>query len=285
MKKFLLSLFAMAFFVVGANSAFAGDCVKREAVNWHATISSAVFLRSDCPQGDVVGTVSAGEVVQILEVDGYREFYLIKTSVGTGFVFSSFLKDIVEAPLPGTETYPNSIFIDLDPNHKYYDEIAIVKDAGIVNGNSDGTIKADNPVNRAELAKILVEATTGSNAIAAASLPQGVYSDVESGAWYLPYLQLAREITFMVGDNAGATGVTTVRPGESANGAEVAKMIAVAVRMPIPALQDGEQWYEPYMNELKKFDALPYSTPGHIVTRGEMMFMVSKLMPYLTINQ
>ncbi len=275
MKRLLLFIAASLLLVVGASPAFAGDCKTRDEVNWHATITSVVFVRDDCPSGgDIVGTVPGGEVVRILEVDRYNEFYLVETSVGTGFLFASFLTDITYSALPGTETYPDSIFIDLNPSHQYYSEIADVKAQGIVSGTPDGEILADEPINRVELAKILVEATTDDTTIDNAVLGVSTYSDDEYGAWYSKYLQIAREKYIMRGDS----GATTVRPGDNANGAEVAKMIAVAFDLEIPAAQAGEDWYDPYMDVLDGLGALPYSGADHLVTRGEMMFMVSNVL-------
>lgn len=277
MKKIFMTMGIMVLFMLGTLPAMAGDCMTRDSVDWHATITSAVFLRSACPTGDIVGTVPGGEVVEILEVDRFNEFYLVKTSVGTGFLFASFLKDITHSPMPGSDpqTFPDSIFIDLDPNHMYYDEIADVKARGIVSGTPEGKILADDPVNRAELAKILVEATTDDTLIAEAVLDSGIYSDIEAGAWYTRYLQIAREKDIVTGDGSSG-GITTVRPGDNANGAEVAKMIAVAFGLHVQPAGAGQSWYVPYMNELQTMGILPYEKPSHVVTRGEMMFMISK---------
>lgn len=265
---------ALSALIFTQTTAFAGDCTVRDTVNWHATISSGVYLRTDCPSGDIIGTVPAGEVVEILEVDKYNEFYMVKTSVGTGFIFESFLKDITHSSKPGTstQTFPDSIFIDLNPAHKYYDEIADVKEKGIVSGNPDGTIKADSSINRAELAKILVEATSDDETIASAEFQSGTYIDVQSGAWYLPYLEVARLRLIMVGDSGT---VRTVRPAAGANGAEVAKMISVAFDLEVHEQESDEEWYGPYMDALDDLGALPYEKPDHVVTRGEMMFMIS----------
>lgn len=278
MKKILISISTTFLILITAQTALAGDCTARNQVDWHATITSAVYVRDNCPEGAALGVVPAGEVVQILEVDKHNEFYLIKTSVGTGFVFESFLKDIVQSPLPGSEptTFPESIFIDLNPNHKYYDEIADVKEKGIVSGTPEGKILADDMVNRAELSKILVEATTEDSEIEGAKLAAGVYSDVQLGAWYTPYLEIARQKGIVTGDGNGS-GITTVRPADSANGAEVAKMIVESFEIQIDP-EEGTQWYEPYMGALTSMGAMPYSSPNHMVTRGEMMFMVSTVL-------
>jgi len=132
MKKILITTIVLALVFSLIPTSNAGDCKTRDQVNWHATITTAVNVRIDCddhagPVGDVVGVVPGGEVVRILEVDRFKENYIIESSVGTGFVFSSFLKDINKWPLPGAEVYEDSVFPDLDLDHMYYFEIADLK--------------------------------------------------------------------------------------------------------------------------------------------------------------
>ncbi|MGE3279310.1 MAG: S-layer homology domain-containing protein [Candidatus Altimarinota bacterium] len=276
MKK--LVLLVLVLLLMSSPEVYAGDCKTRDKVDWHATVSSATNVRIDCddhkgPVGDSVGVVPAGEVIRILEVDRFQENYLVETSKGTGFIFRSFLKDIVQSPLP------RPVFKDLSFDHRYYDAIAEMKQRGIVSGTSEGNIFPDAPINRVELAKILVEATMDDQLISSASLPTGVYSDVESGAWYLRYLELARQKGIMTGDKPRREGARArVRPGDGANGAEVAKMIAIAFDLSVRAPVDGEEWYEPYLEVLRSKGALPYDKPDHSVTRAEMMFMIRQVM-------
>ena len=299
MKKFCSALMSFVLVLTLVPVALAGDCTKRSKVEWQATISSGVYVRDNCPTGKIVGTAPKGEVVEILEVDEHGDFYLIRSSVGTGFVYNSYLKDIVKSPKISreeakdqankeyesqkveTKYYENSIFKDLDPNHKYYQHISDVKSKGIVSGNPDGTVQADMPIVRAALAKILVEATTDAEKIAKANLGKEVYSDVKLGEWYVPYLAIAKEKSIMTGDGGLKKGSTTVRPGDKAKGAEVAKMIAVAFELELREAKSWEQWYAPYMEALDGLGALPFSSPDHVVTRGEMMFMVSTVLKNL----
>lgn len=279
MKRFILASLILGLVSLPTTTK-AGDCTKRTEVDWHATISSAVNVRNNCPTGDVVGVVPGGEVVEILEVDNHRDFYLIKTSVGTGFVYNSFLKDIKESPLAETQSEPqeDSIFVDLNLDHPYYQEIEDVKERGIVGGTPEGKILADNKVNRAELAKILVEATTDDETIEYSSLSATRYSDADHKAWYAKYLEVARIRNIMTGDKVEGSKPKTVRPGDFANGAEVAKMIAVAFNLDIREPTEIEQWYTPYLDALFDLNALPYDKADHKVTRGEMMFMISKIL-------
>jgi hypothetical protein len=278
MKK-TLTLTTLALSLLFAPISYAGDCSNRTNVDWHATVSSATNVRIECddhkgPVGTSVGVVPAGEVIRIVEVDRNREYFVVETSKGKGFIYKSFLKDINEFAMAVPEP---SIFQDLDKAHQYYDQIADVKARGIVSG-SNGMIKADDPINRVELAKILVEATMDASAIENAVLADSVFSDIQAGSWYLRYLKLANDKGIMTGDKRSGTGPKTVRPGDSANGAEVAKMIAIAFDLEVRSAGPGEDWYVPYMQMLEQMGALPYSNANHQVTRAEMMFMISRVL-------
>ena len=74
----------------------------------------------------------------------------------------------------------------------HWAESTIVKwqDKGIVSGYPDGTFKPDNPVTRAELAKILTTSFDLENTNAN-KLTENPYSDVDVNAWYWKYLQSA----------------------------------------------------------------------------------------------
>jgi len=270
MKKILSSLLLI---LLISPTTLAGECHQRHEISKEATISSAVFLRDDCPEGAVIGTLKAGEVVKLLEVDIEDGFYLVESSLGQGLLWRSFLKNIHEVEPP--KTYEDSIFIDLSPDHQYYSEISQVKEQGIVNGNPDGTIQADEAINRAALAKILVESISSDDEIYNAKLGIARYSDADTDAWYAPYLELANLKGIMTGDE----GKDTVRPADGANGAEVAKMIVIAFDLELkPAMYDNDVWYSTYLQTLEDLNALPYDDADHQVTRGEMMYIIAKVL-------
>jgi len=276
MKKSISSLLSLVLLSILIPTTFAGECHQRHEISKEATISSAVFLRDDCPEGEIIGTLKAGETVKLLEVDIEDGFYLVDSSLGQGMIWRTFLKDIHEVEAP--KTYEDSIFIDLNPEHQYYEEIAQVKEQGIVNGNPDGTIQADELINRAALAKILIESISTDEEIANAHLGIARYSDVDTEAWYAPYLELANLKEIMTGDE----GKDTVRPAEGANGAEVAKMIVIAFELELKsAVYDNDVWYSKYLQTLEDLNALPYDNADHEVTRGEMMYIIAKVMDSL----
>lgn len=63
------------------------------------------------------------------------------------------------------------------------------QDKGIISGYPDGTFKPDNPITRAELAKVLTKAfdlEKNEN-----KLTENPYSDIDTNAWYWSYVQCA----------------------------------------------------------------------------------------------
>jgi hypothetical protein len=277
MKRLSAIILFVSFFLLPLAS-HAGDCSKRKLYEGTAIIKSAVYLRDNCPTGNRLATLYAGEKVTIREVDEAGEFYLVESSAGTGFLYREFLTDITGGPLPEDQqpqvVYPGSIFPDLPPDHPYYEEIKDVTARGIVQGFDDGLIRADAPVSRAALAKILVEAVVDDSDIESAVLDPKTYSDANTDSWYAPYLQVARERGIMTGD----AGKGTIRPGDNVTGGEAAKMIAVAFGIATGEPEEGKKWYDPPMDLLRELDALPFEDNRHVVTRGEMMFMVSTVL-------
>ena len=79
--------------------------------------------------------------------------------------------------------------------------IARMRNLGILGGYPDGTVKPDNTINRAELAKIAAKAFGLANA-------SENFSDVPDDAWYAPFVGALR--------SAGASWTTTTnyRPAE-----------------------------------------------------------------------
>ncbi len=72
-------------------------------------------------------------------------------------------------------------------NHWAKDTIEKWKDRGVISGYPDGTFRPDNPVTRAELAKILTLAFDLQDKGTLA------YGDVETENWYYPYLKCCAE--------------------------------------------------------------------------------------------
>ncbi len=60
------------------------------------------------------------------------------------------------------------------------------KDSGVLSGYPDGTFRPDEPITRAELAKILVAAFDLDDVVNA---PNDIYTDVSADEWYVSYVR------------------------------------------------------------------------------------------------
>ncbi len=120
---------------------------------------------------------------------------------------------------------------------------------GVFNGYDDGTFKGDQPINRAELSKVLVLGNgVGEEDLAAcADGASKHFSDVEEATWYTDYVYCAQAMGWVNGD----AGTTHFRPADNVNLAEAFKMI-VHSKVGRPAdLFEGTAWYDIYVNYLK----------------------------------
>ena len=136
----------------------------------------------------------------------------------------------------------DSEFADVPAAHPYLHAIRWGKESGILSGYPDGTFKPDNTVNRAEFLKIVL-AAKGVDATAAVTV--AVFPDVESGAWYAPYVHYAKDTGIIQGYPDGS-----FRPGQSVNFAEALKMAYVALGVDGDTSASGE-WYQRYLQHAR----------------------------------
>lgn len=78
---------------------------------------------------------------------------------------------------------PNPNFKDVDPSYVYYDEIAAVVEAGMMDGKANRQFDPSGHVTRAQIAKMLTE---GFHLEAKGNGPK--FSDVKQDAWSAPYI-------------------------------------------------------------------------------------------------
>lgn len=179
-------------------------------------------------------------------------------------------------------------FPDVASGHPNYDAVLYVQQEGIVSGHPDGTFKADNTITRAELTKIIVEATADTSAIENCIANQdALFSDVPSNAWFSKYVCTAKAKGVVGGYPDG-----TFKPGNTITFVEAAKIIANGFEYPL--MQD-ELWYKPYVGILGERHSIPttISRFDKNITRGEMAEMIYRLktstrkpsMTYATLAQ
>ena len=142
------------------------------------------------------------------------------------FVIRKFQRSIaglsllaILASFAGFGTAFASSFPDVSSDYFAYDQIDALSDAGVMTGNDDGTFAPDRTLNRAEAAKLLLNAF----GIEVDSTYDAGFSDVADGMWYTDYVNTAAEWSIVSGYSDG-----TYRPGEYINRAEFAKMVVNA---------------------------------------------------------
>ena len=94
------------------------------------------------------------------------------------------------------------------------------------------------------------------------------FSDAENGQWYIPYLRKAVSSMLIAGYPDG-----TFQPAKQISFVEAAKILVVAKGT---AATSSSIWYEPYVNVLKQYNAVPSSVTqmGQQITRREMAEMI-----------
>ena len=145
-------------------------------------------------------------------------------------------------------------------------------------GYSDGTYRPRNPINRAELTKMIALAFQ-------LPLPDTVtadpFPDVAKTAWYAKYVQAAKTAGIINGYSNG-----TFQPGNSVNRAETFKVLVLAAKLQgekavsFPDLPESA-WYAPYIRILAGLEIISGYQNGHIgggdlVTRAQIAKMISK---------
>lgn len=167
-------------------------------------------------------------------------------------------------------------FNDVPATHANFDAIAYVKDEGVVQGYPDGTFRPDQPINRAEFVKIIVEAKEFPLGNFAGVSQYMDFSDVEYSGWVGPYVVAARMNFIIEGYPDG-----TFKAANNINFVEAAKIIAISFELPYA---EGAVWYEGYVRALADKNTIPTSIAhfDQLITRGEMAEMIWRLKAEVT---
>lgn len=159
-------------------------------------------------------------------------------------------------------------FSDVDYSHENFEAVDYLKNAGVIEGYSDGNYKPENTINRAEFLKIVMESSdydlAGSNC----------YPDVKN-AWYSKYVCKATELGFVKGYDDGY-----FRPEKTINFAEASKIVANVLEVNVEGdSQSDKPWYEKYVSALDKYNGVPKSISsfGENLSRGEMAEVVWRI--------
>ena len=199
------------------------------------------------------------------------------------FVDEIFTNDQIESVAEEetiTTTDSNQIFNDVNSNSPNAEAIDFLKQYDIVKGYEDGSFKPNNPLNRAELLKILVE---GAGHSPDENVYKNCFPDVKTD-WYAKYVCFAKESGWINGypDN-------TFRPGNNINKVEAMKMLLEIfdVDLETPngnpyADVDETQWYGKYVYTAKVGGLLEEEGskyyPAENITRGQISENIFRLL-------
>jgi polyhydroxybutyrate depolymerase len=152
---------------------------------------------------------------------------------------------------------------------EYEESIDALADLGVINGYDDGSFRPEDPVNRAELLKIVFLGLEEEIA------EEGnCFSDVNE-EWFAAYVCHAKESEIVQGysDN-------TFQPDQEVNMVEAFKIISESFDVVLRDLNEHESWYAAYADFMHINDlASKYAYfPERSATRGEVAYWVHQMM-------
>jgi len=159
------------------------------------------------------------------------------------------------------------IFADVE-GHPYEESIEFLYNRGVVEGYPDGSFGPDREVNRAEIMKIILEASFEGDI----GHRLNCFPDVR-GDWFAKYVCLAKEEGIIDGYPDG-----TFKPAQNVNMAEALKMGIES--FPVTVGSASDPWYQKYIdfvhdnNIFSRYSVLPQKN----MTRGEMAYLIHQLM-------
>ncbi|MFA5820829.1 MAG: S-layer homology domain-containing protein [Candidatus Gracilibacteria bacterium] len=169
-------------------------------------------------------------------------------------------------------------FSDVPASNPDYAAINYLQETGILMGYSDGTFRPDQPVNRAEFLKIILEGSQIDTTTATTSLP---FTDIDQNAWYTPYVRTAFSLGVIEGYSDG-----TFRPAQTINKAETLKILAKVQNWPVKTFITVQPfddvyktaWFTPYVDYAKEQNYLAETgtlfLPENLMTRANISTVI-----------
>lgn len=155
-------------------------------------------------------------------------------------------------------------------SHQYRESIQYLYDHGVVQWYADNTFGPDRDITRAEIMKIIVKADVW-DAVGSWS---NCFSDVTNDR-YAIYVCYAKEHDIVKWYTDG-----TFKPAQNVVIAEALKMWLETFDADVDAVKSGDKRYQPYLDFVHNNTIFSKYTmsPTRNMTRGEMAFLIHKLM-------
>lgn len=184
------------------------------------------------------------------------------------------------------DTGKNTVdFTDVPRTHPHYTAISYLAQKGVIGGYDDKTFKPDSPINRAEVLKVIINASN----LKTDEPFSEVFSDVTSNDWFAPFVMKGKALGFVSGD--GTDGHFS--PARQVNLAEFLKMLLAANKIDpssAPSLVSNlpsDGWYTSYVNYAVNAGVVALSQDGTVdvgqpLDRADIMNMMYLLLLTLT---
>ncbi len=123
--------------------------------------------------------------------------------------------------------------------------VGFLQQRGILDGYADGSFRPQNPINRAESVKVLLEAL--GETPDAVDVVADEFDDVPKDAWFAGYVNKAKRKGIIKGYDDG-----TFKPDKTVNQAELLKIAFESfgidlTNYPVTTVDDSSAWYAPYL--------------------------------------
>jgi len=184
-----------------------------------------------------------------------------------------------------------SSFSDVPSDSEISPAVEYLKAAGIISGYDDGTFRPNQKVNRAEAVKIIVAPLLTDEQLAQAT--STVYNDVPADAWYLPYIEWARQ-AFKILD--GPPKKPAFNGTQPVIKVEFLKMLELAngvdpnsfseVKLPLADdVTNTDEWFYPYIRYAMTSSMIMIGEDGKLnpaaqLTRGDVALLMFRFLMY-----
>ncbi len=290
---------AMSTAITLTKGAISGFIPLNKDITWAYTTDATINPgNSGGPAYDknekVVGVVSAVSTTGIGGNYGYiisnEIVYLwFQDLVKQKILNKDFVTNIFSNDYKSLENKNTKIFSDVDLNTKNAEAISYLKSVNIISGYDDGSFKPENPLNRAELLKILVNSAlpTGEGDKIDKTKYRNCFPDVGQ-EWFAKYVCLAKEKGWVSGYPDG-----TFKPSNEINKVEAMKMLLETFQIPLAKPKTNpfsdvntEAWYSKYIETAKNMGILEETGkvygPAALITRGGISENIYRLALYIT---
>ena len=194
-------------------------------------------------------------------------------------------KELFDPANKGTYRVPHPGDSDSELNdikgHRFEDSIKELVKMEVISGYPDGSFKPENPVNRAEALKIILQslrAEQEEDGEESFEMPEDFneFSDLKPTEWYATYVAEGVEKEIISGYPDG-----TFKGGNTVNLAEALKMALIAHDVTIWT-GETDPWHKKYFDAAYALGILPtaLNDPAHLLTRAELVYIVDQLVSH-----